>query len=139
VKLVKVNIDGTGARGPTGSVDPDDDPLQGRGAGPQPRRRASEGRISSGSSASWSSRKSSQAARADPGGYCSMVSRKLKKAACLLSRSSICATPAPRPISSRDDLSVDWVEDWAGAGVAQIEDLLSKHAAFLSFLDTIEQ
>jgi hypothetical protein len=38
-----------------------------------------------------------------------------------------------------DDLSETWVEDWAGAGVAQIEDLLSKHAAFLSFLETIEQ
>jgi len=35
-----------------------------------------------------------------------------------------------------DDLSDTWVEDWAGAGVAQIEDLLSKHAAFLSFLET---
>jgi hypothetical protein len=35
-----------------------------------------------------------------------------------------------------DDLSETWVEDWAGAGVAQIEDLLSKHAAFLSFLET---
>ena len=35
-----------------------------------------------------------------------------------------------------DDLSETWVEDWAGAGVVQIEDLLSKHAAFLSFLET---
>jgi hypothetical protein len=35
-----------------------------------------------------------------------------------------------------DDLSDTWVEDWAGAGVTQIEDLLSKHAAFLSFLET---
>ena len=35
-----------------------------------------------------------------------------------------------------DDLSESWVEDWAGAGLAQIEDLLSKHAAFLSFLET---
>jgi hypothetical protein len=37
-----------------------------------------------------------------------------------------------------DDLSETWVEDWAGAGLAQIEDLLSKHAAFLSFLETAE-
>ena len=35
-----------------------------------------------------------------------------------------------------DDLSESWVEDWAGAGVAQIEDLLTKHAAFLSFLES---
>jgi hypothetical protein len=37
-----------------------------------------------------------------------------------------------------DDLSETWIEDWAVAGVAQIEDLLSKHAAFLSFLETTE-
>jgi hypothetical protein len=37
-----------------------------------------------------------------------------------------------------DDLSDTWVEDWADAGVAQIEDLLGKHAAFLSFLETTE-
>ncbi len=37
-----------------------------------------------------------------------------------------------------DDLSETWLEDWAGAGVAEIEDFLSKHAAFLSFLDTQE-
>jgi hypothetical protein len=37
-----------------------------------------------------------------------------------------------------DDLSETWVEDWAVAGVAQIEDLLCKHAAFLSFLETNE-
>ena len=37
-----------------------------------------------------------------------------------------------------DDLSDSWVEEWAVAGVAQIEDLLGKHAAFLSFLETIE-
>jgi hypothetical protein len=35
-----------------------------------------------------------------------------------------------------DDLSETWVEDWAGAGVAEIEVLLAKHAAFLSFLDS---
>ena len=38
-----------------------------------------------------------------------------------------------------DDLSETWLEDWAGAGVAEIEDLLGKHAAFLSFLDTNEE
>ena len=37
-----------------------------------------------------------------------------------------------------DDLSETWVEDWAGAGVAEMEHLLGKHAAFLSFLETIE-
>lgn len=37
-----------------------------------------------------------------------------------------------------DDLSETWVEDWADAGVAQIEDLLNKHAAFLAFLETTE-
>jgi hypothetical protein len=35
-----------------------------------------------------------------------------------------------------DDLSETWLEDWAGAGVAEIEEYLAKHAAFLSFLDT---
>ncbi len=37
-----------------------------------------------------------------------------------------------------DDLVDTWLEDWAGAGVAEIEDFLAKHAAFLSFLDTDE-
>ena len=37
-----------------------------------------------------------------------------------------------------DDLSDTWLEDWAGAGVAEIEAYLAKHAAFLSFLDTEE-
>ena len=35
-----------------------------------------------------------------------------------------------------DDLSDTWVEDWAGAGVAEIEAYLAKHAAFLSFLES---
>jgi hypothetical protein len=35
-----------------------------------------------------------------------------------------------------DDLSESWLEDWAGAGVAEIELYLSKHAAFLRFLDS---
>ena len=34
-----------------------------------------------------------------------------------------------------DDLAETWLEDWAGAGVAEIEDYLSKHAAFLAFLE----
>jgi hypothetical protein len=37
-----------------------------------------------------------------------------------------------------DDLSETWVEDWAGAGVAEIEVLLAKHADFLRFLETNE-
>jgi hypothetical protein len=35
-----------------------------------------------------------------------------------------------------DDLADTWLEDWVGAGVAEIEDVLAKHAAFLSFLET---
>jgi len=34
-----------------------------------------------------------------------------------------------------DDLSSTWVEDWAEGGVQAIEAYLSKHLAFLSFLD----
>ena len=34
-----------------------------------------------------------------------------------------------------DDLAETWLEDWAGAGVAEIEDYLAKHLAFLSFLE----
>jgi hypothetical protein len=34
-----------------------------------------------------------------------------------------------------DDLADTWLEDWAGAGVAEIEDFLKKHAEFLSFLE----
>ena len=34
-----------------------------------------------------------------------------------------------------DDLADTWFEDWAGAGVAEIEDYLAKHLAFLSFLE----
>ena len=37
-----------------------------------------------------------------------------------------------------DDLNDTWHEDWAGAGVAEIEALLAKHAAFLSFLEAQE-
>jgi hypothetical protein len=37
-----------------------------------------------------------------------------------------------------DDLNETWLEDWAGAGVAEIEAYLAKHAAFLRFLDSQE-
>jgi hypothetical protein len=37
-----------------------------------------------------------------------------------------------------DDLSETWLEDWAGAGVAEIEAYLAKHAKFLSFLESQE-
>jgi hypothetical protein len=37
-----------------------------------------------------------------------------------------------------DDLSETWIEDWAGAGVAEIESYLAKHAAFLRFLESQE-
>ena len=38
-----------------------------------------------------------------------------------------------------DDLAETWLEDWAGAGVAEIEDFLSKHAAFTSFFEPEEK
>jgi len=43
----------------------------------------------------------------------------------------------PRGILHRieDDLSEDWVEEWADGGVQAIETYLAKHLAFLSFLD----
>jgi hypothetical protein len=34
-----------------------------------------------------------------------------------------------------DDLRENWVADWATAGVNELETFLSKHAAFLAFLD----
>jgi hypothetical protein len=34
-----------------------------------------------------------------------------------------------------DDLSGDWVADWAEHGVTAIEEYLAKHLAFQSFLD----
>ena len=33
-----------------------------------------------------------------------------------------------------DDLGDTWLEDWAGAGVGELEAYLAKHAAFLAFL-----
>lgn len=38
----------------------------------------------------------------------------------------------------QDDLADSWLEEWAGAGVADIEEYLAKHAAFLSYLETQE-
>ena len=37
-----------------------------------------------------------------------------------------------------DDLSETWVEDWAAVGLAELEALLAKHAAFLGYLETAE-
>jgi hypothetical protein len=37
-----------------------------------------------------------------------------------------------------EDLSDTWLADWAGAGVAEIEEYLAKHAAFLTFLGDAE-
>jgi hypothetical protein len=34
-----------------------------------------------------------------------------------------------------EDLSESWLEDWARAGVAALEDYLEKHLAFLDFLE----
>ena len=36
----------------------------------------------------------------------------------------------------QEDLTETWLEDWAGAGVADIESYLAKHAAFLSYLES---
>lgn len=38
-----------------------------------------------------------------------------------------------------DDLSETWVEDWAAVGLAEIEELLGKHAAFLGYLESVEE
>jgi hypothetical protein len=38
-----------------------------------------------------------------------------------------------------DDLSESWVEDWAGVGVSELEVLLAKHAAFLGYLESIDE
>jgi len=37
-----------------------------------------------------------------------------------------------------DDLAETWLEDWVGAGVAEIEDCLARHAAFTSFLTLLD-
>jgi hypothetical protein len=33
-----------------------------------------------------------------------------------------------------DDIAESWLEDWAGAGLAEIEEFLAKHADFLRYL-----
>ena len=33
-----------------------------------------------------------------------------------------------------DDIADSWLEDWAGAGVVEIEAFLAKHADFLRYL-----
>jgi hypothetical protein len=38
----------------------------------------------------------------------------------------------------QDDLSETWLEDWAGAGVGEMESYLAKHAAFLEYLEADE-
>jgi hypothetical protein len=37
-----------------------------------------------------------------------------------------------------DDLSDSWLEDWVAVGLAEIEELLAKHAAFLGYLEAAE-
>jgi hypothetical protein len=50
-----------------------------------------------------------------------------------------------RPMSDQglhrvaDDLRESWVDDWAEVGVNELESFLSKHAAFLAFLDEHEE
>ena len=34
------------------------------------------------------------------------------------------------------DLEATWLEDWTGVGIAELEQYLAKHAAFLEFLET---
>ena len=34
-----------------------------------------------------------------------------------------------------DDIAETWVEDWAGAGIGELEAYLAKHADFLRFVD----
>ena len=38
-----------------------------------------------------------------------------------------------------DDLSDTWIEDWAGAGIEEITALLNKHAAFLQYLEGVQE
>jgi hypothetical protein len=38
-----------------------------------------------------------------------------------------------------DDLSETWIEDWAAVGLAEMEALLAKHAAFLGYLESVEE
>ena len=47
----------------------------------------------------------------------------------------ICIVTEPTLHYIAHDLTETWVDDWAGHGLEDIEALLAKHAAFLSFLD----
>ncbi len=55
------------------------------------------------------------------------------------------AIPIILPMNDRgfhfieDDLAESWVEDWAGVGVTELEVLLAKHAAFLGYLESIDE
>ena len=37
--------------------------------------------------------------------------------------------------SIEDDISETWLEDWAGAGLGELEAYLAKHADFLRFVE----
>jgi len=37
-----------------------------------------------------------------------------------------------------DDIAETWLEDWAGAGLGELEEYLAKHADFLRFLASRE-
>jgi hypothetical protein len=37
-----------------------------------------------------------------------------------------------------DDLADGWLEAWADAGIAALESYLGKHAAFLSYLESLD-
>jgi len=37
-----------------------------------------------------------------------------------------------------DDISETWLEDWAGAGLGELEAYLAKHAEFLRFVERLD-
>lgn len=37
-----------------------------------------------------------------------------------------------------DDLAENWIDDWVGVGLAELEDYLNKHARFTDYLETLE-
>jgi hypothetical protein len=37
-----------------------------------------------------------------------------------------------------DDIADNWMEDWVGAGIGEIEDYLAKHAKFFAYLALTE-
>ena len=43
-----------------------------------------------------------------------------------------------RVIPVDDFLSESWIEEWASEGVREVEEFLGKHAAFESFLDSVD-